>query len=182
MFSKCNCQGCMQKVIKLLRKVEGANINIFKFLNCIFWKGETSFYITPISYVIIVIITNQAIVKISESSWLLTFKENVNWTKTQTSIIYIYTSSKKKKKKKSIIYIYIYIYSVRTKSKYNVHSILWVEASTGTSMAILNIIFFYYYYFSDDVIFYFQHCHLEGQEFWIWTPVVFASEHWAGGD
>ena len=166
MFSKCNCQGCMQKVIKLLRKVEGANINIFKFLNCIFWKGETSFYITPISYVIIVIITNQAIVKISDSSWLLTFKENVNWTKTQTSIIYIY----------------IYIHSVRSKSKYNVHSILWVEASTGTSMAILNIIFFYYYYFSDDVIFYFQHCHLEGQEFWIWTRVVFASEHWAGGD
>ena len=164
MFSKCNCQGCTQKVIKLLRKVEGANINIFKFLNCIFWKGETSFYITPISYVIIVIITNQAIVKISESSWLLTFKENVNWTKTQTSIIYIY------------------IYSVRSKSKYNVHSILWVEASTGTSMAILNIIFFYYYYFSDDVIFYFQHCHLEGQEFWIWTLVVFASEHWADGD
>ena len=156
----------MQRVIKLLRKVEGANINIFKFLNCIFWKGETSFYITPISYVIIVIITNQAIVKISESSWLLTSKENVNWTKTQTSIIYIY----------------IYIYSVRSKSKYNVHSILWVEASTGTSMAILNIIFFYYYYFSDDVIFYFQHCHLEGQEFWIWTRVVCASEHWAGGD
>ena len=168
MFSKCNCQGCMQRVIKLLRKVEGANINIFKFLNCIFWKGETSFYITPISYVIIVNITNQAIVKISDSSWLLTFKENVNWIKLKQAALYIY--------------IYIYIYYVRSKSKYNVHSMLWVEASTGTSMAILNIIFFYYYYFSDDVIFYFQHCHLEGQEFWIWTPVVFASEHWAGGD
>ena len=34
-------------------------------------------------------------------------------------------------------------------------------------MATLNIIFFYYYYFGDDVILYFQHSHLEGQEFWM---------------